>query len=318
MSWLRNSSVMTQRPIPKAVPGQKSLSNRRRRHRGQVVVGLLFCLPLTALFAVFVYYPLVKGFQMSLQSLDYSLGASGAFVGLANYRDVLQDPDTQAAFLHTLAYTGFAVTIEILGGMCLALALNRPFRGRGLVLALMVLPWALPGVVSGILWSRIFATNNGLLNSVLMRLHVIDTNQVWFNHEPAGIFLISCVHAWGVLPLTTLIILAGLQGIPAEMYQAAQVDGASWWRQFTALTLPLMRPSIAVALTVGTTTALAIFDEIYVLNGKALATRSVTSQIYQTTFVNLDFGQGTALAYVLTVATAVFGIAYVKGLRRAT
>lgn len=281
-------------------------------------MGLLFCLPLTVLFGLFVYFPMAKGFQMSLQSLDYSLGASGNFVGFANYLSSLSDPDTQAAFLHTVGYAGFAVTMELVGGMCLALALNRTFRGRGIVLALVVLPWALPGVVSGILWSRIFATKNGLLNSVLIQLHVIDTDQVWFNHQTVGIFLISCVHAWGVLPLMTLIILAGLQGIPSEIYLSAQLDGAGWWRQFTALTLPLMRPAIAVALTVGTTSALAIFDEIYVLNGKALATRSVTSQIYQTTFIDLDFGQGTALAYILTLATAVFGVAYVRGLRRAT
>jgi ABC-type sugar transport system permease subunit len=215
-----------------------------------------------------------------------------------------------------VGYTGFAVVFEMVGGTVVALALNRKFRGRGIVLALLVLPWALPGVVSGILWSRIFATNNGLLNTVLVDLHLIHTNRVWFNNQVVGILLISLVHVWGVLPLTSLIILAGLQGVPPDIYAAAEVDGAGPARQFTALTLPLIRPSLAVALTVGTTASLAIFDEIYVLNGKALVTRSVTMQIYQTTFVNLDFGQGTALAYLLTLATGVFGIAYVRSLRR--
>lgn len=288
----------------------------RRRLRPQSALGLAFCAPVVALFAVFVFYPMFKGIVMSTQSLDYSLGASGTFVGWDNYVNVLKDADTRSAFVHTLWYTFFAVGLEMVVGTLIALALNRQFRGRGIVLAMLVLPWALPGVVSGILWQRVFASDNGLLNSVLMQLHVIDSNQVWFNHQMIGIFLISVVHAWGVIPLISLIMLAGLQGIPPQIYQAAELDGAGRWRQFTGLTAPLLRPAVVVSLTVGTTAALAIFDEIFVLNGKALVTRSAAMQIYQTTFVNLDFGQGTALAYILTVATGVFGIAYVRSLRR--
>jgi len=304
--------------ISASAPAPGGVRPTRRRRRGQAIAGLAFCLPVVVVIGLLVYFPLLKGLLMSMQSLDYSLGASGKFVGLANYVAALKNPDTQSAFIHTVGYTGFALTMEMVGGLGLALALNRTFRGRGVVLAMIVLPWALPGVVSGILWSRIFATNHGVLNTVLIKLNIISANQVWFDHQTLGIFLISCVHAWGVLPLVTLIMLAGLQGIPPEIYQAAEVDGAGWWRQFTGMTLPLMRPTLAVALTVGTTAALAIFDEIFVLNGKALATRSVTSQIYQTTFVNLDFGQGTALAYLLTVATAIFGVVYVRSLRRAS
>jgi multiple sugar transport system permease protein len=303
-------------------PPTTQINSRRRRPRRRLqrrsLLGLLFCLPLLILFGLLVYWPVVQGLLMSMRALDYSQGAAGDYVGLANYVAAIDNPDTRSAFAHTVEYAGFALGIEIIGGMVTALALNRAFPGRGIVLALLVLPWALPGVVSGVLWSRIFATDNGLLNWVLVRWHVIDHNHVWFSDQTTGIFLISVVHAWGVLPLTSLIMLAGLQGLPPDIYHAAQLDGAGWWRQFTGLTLPLMRPALAVSLTVGTTAALAIFDEIYVLNGKALVTRSVTMQIYQTTFVDLDFGQGTALAYLLTLATAIFGIGYVRSLRRSS
>jgi multiple sugar transport system permease protein len=123
---------------------------------------------------------------------------------------------------------------------------------------------------------------------------------------------------WGVLPLVSLVLLAGLQSIPDEVYSASAVDGAGPWRQFRYVTLPLLRPSIAIALTVGTLLAISIFDEIYVLNGTALNTRSILIQVYNTTFVTADFAHGTALAFLLAAATAILGGGYALLLRRAT
>ena len=122
----------------------------------------------------------------------------------------------------------------------------------------------------------------------------------------------------GGLPLVSLILLAGLQSIPDEVYSASSVDGANPWRQFRYITLPLLRPSIAVALTIGTLLAIAIFDEVYVLNGTALNTRSILIQVYNTTFVEADFAHGTALAFLLAGVTAFFGMIYVIGFRKST
>jgi multiple sugar transport system permease protein len=290
---------------------------RRRRLREQTILGWAFSSPVLLIIGVLVLYPLIRGLLMSFQSLDLSSGGDGSFVGLRNYSAVLRDPQTEAAALHTLGYVGCAVVIEIVGGLMVALALNRPFRGRGLVFAAVILPWALPRVVSGVLWSRIFNPDSGLLNSALIQLHLTHTNHAWFDNPYAAIFLISLVHVWGVLPLTTLILLAGLQGIPANIYAAAELDGAGAVRQFRAMTLPLLRPALGIALTTGTIAAFAIFDEIYVLAGSAYSTRSMMTQVYLTTFSGGDFGQGSALAYLLTLATAVFGIAYVRRLGRA-
>jgi multiple sugar transport system permease protein len=203
------------------------------------------------------------------------------------------------------------------GGLTIALVLNKPFRGRGLVFAIVILPWALPSVVSGVLWARIFNPDNGLLNSLLLQLHVIHTYKVWFASPYWSIAFVTLVHVWGVVPLISLILLSGLQGIPENLYGAARVDGAGAITRFRYITLPLLRPALAVALTTGTVIALAIFDEIFVLNGTALNTRSVMMQVYLTTFQQLNFGQGTALAVVLSLATGMFALAYMGRFRRA-
>src|SRR5436309_5950600 len=140
--------------------------------RDEVLLAWGLSAPVLAMLSLLVLYPLVRGLLMSLQSLDYSQGASGRFVGWANVTSVLRDPATRNAALHTLGYTACAVVLEVAGGLVVALALNKPFRGRGLVFAALILPWALPSVVGGVLWSRAFNPDWGLLNSVLVRLHL--------------------------------------------------------------------------------------------------------------------------------------------------
>ena len=152
------------------------------------------------------------------------------------------------------------------------------------------------------LWRRVFDPDNGLLNALLLQLHIISQPHVWLASGRGAIVWITLVHVWGVLPLVSLIFLAGLQSIPDEVYSASAVDGAGPLRQFRHITLPLLRPSMAIALTVGTLLAIAIFDEIYVLNGTALNTRSILIQVYNTTFAQADFAHGTALAFLLAAA----------------
>jgi multiple sugar transport system permease protein len=264
-----------------------------------------------------VVYPLLRGFQTSIQSSGALYGETPRYVGLQNYRDVIHDPGAIDAIRHTAEYLVLAVVLELVLGLAVAMTLHRVFRGRGFVLAVLVLPWALPSVVSGALWKRVFDPDNGVLNHVLMQLHIISEPQVWLASGRWAIAFITIVHVWGVLPLVSLALLAGLQSIPDEVYSASAVDGASPWRQFRHITLPLLRPSVAIALTLGTLLAISIFDEIYVLNGTSLNTRSILIEVYNTTFNNADFAHGTALAFLLAGCTAVFGGIYVAGLRRA-
>ncbi len=279
-------------------------------------LGILMVAPAVALTAALVVYPLAKGFKSSLESGEATYGAPPKFVGLDNYREVLKTSTAVDAIGHTLIYVALAVTLELVLGMIVAVTLNKVFRGRGIVLAILILPWALPSVVSGVLWRRVFDPDSGLLNSVLLQLHIIDHPHVWMATNGTALAFITIVHVWGVLPLVSLVLIAGLQSIPEEVYSASAVDGANPVRQFRHITLPLLRPAIAVALTIGTVWGIAIFDEIYVLNGTALNTRSVLMEVYNTTFVDADFAHGTALAFMLTIVTALFAVGYTLGFRR--
>jgi multiple sugar transport system permease protein len=273
-------------------------------------VAMLMVAPAVIITAVLVIYPLVKGFQTSLESGDAAVGGQPRFVGLRNYGDVLSSSTAREAIVHTLIYVALAMTLELALGLIVAVALHRVFRGRGIVLAILILPWALPSVVSGMLWRRVFDPDSGLLNSVLQRLHITSHPHVWLASRGWALAFLTLVHVWGVLPLVSLILIAGLQSIPEEVHSASAVDGATPLRQFRYITLPLLRPSIAVALTVGTVWAINIFDEIYVLNGTALNTRSILMEVYNTTFVNADFAHGSALAFMLTALTVGFAAVY--------
>ena len=290
----------------------------RRADTERQILGWLFVAPAIVLVVLLVLYPMVHGFQQSIESGGFLFGEKPGYVGLRNYKDVINDPVSRDAMRHTLEYVVLAVALEMVLGIFVAVTLHRVFRGRGFVLAVLILPWALPSVVSGVLWRRVFDPDNGLLNALLMQLHIISQPHVWLASGRGAILWITLVHVWGVLPLVSLIFLAGLQSIPEEVYSASAVDGAGPLRQFRHITLPLLRPSMAIALTVGTLLAIAIFDEIYVLNGTALNTRSILIQVYNTTFAQADFAHGTALAFLLAAVTAVFGGLYALALRRST
>jgi multiple sugar transport system permease protein len=283
------------------------IGNWQGDSRDAARVGLLMVAPAMIVTAALVIYPLIRGFVTSLESGD----GQGHFVGLGNYADVLSSVTTRDAVVHTLSYLALAVILELTFGLIVAVALQRVFRGRGIVLAVLVLPWALPSVVSGVLWRRVFDPDTGLLNSALAQLHVVNHPRVWLASRGWALVFITLVHVWGVLPLVSLILIVGLQSIPEEVYSASAVDGATPLRQFRHITLPLLGPSIAVALTVGTVWAAKIFDEIYVLNGTALNTRSILVEVYDTTFVNADFAHGTALVLLLTVVTGLVAAGYV-------
>lgn len=281
-------------------------------------VGMLMVAPAVIITAGLVIYPLAKGFQASLESADTAIGEQPRFVGLGNYGDVVRSSTAREAIMHTVIYVALAVTLELTLGLIVAVALHRAFRGRGIVLAILTLPWALPSVVSGVLWRRVFDPDSGLLNSALQQLHLVSHPHVWMASRSGALVFVALVHVWGVLPLVSLILIAGLQSIPEEVYSASAVDGATPLRQFRHITLPLLRPWIAVALTIGTLWATRVFDEIYVLNGTALNTRSILMEVYNTTFVNADFAHGTALALLLTAVTALLAAVYAVAFGRST
>jgi ABC-type sugar transport system permease subunit len=275
--------------------------------REEARLGRWLVVPVVAITGALVVYPLVLGFETSLYAAGNTLSARGKFVGAGNYADAIKDPASIAAVLHTLEYVAICLVLQIVGGMVTAVALRRAFRGRGLMFGVLIMPWALPSVVSGVLWRRVFAPDNGLLNSLLLHLHLVHNPQVWMATGWA-IPLIAVVHVWGTLPLIGLILLAGLQSIPDEVYSASAVDGATPARQFWHITLPLLRPALAVAAIIALVDAITIFDEIYVLNGIALNTSSVVMHAYNLIFVEADFPHGIAFAFLVAAFSALLAV----------
>jgi multiple sugar transport system permease protein len=195
-------------------------------------------------------------------------------------------------------------------GLVFAVALQRKVKASGLLLALAMLPWALPGVVGGVIWSWIYDPNFGVLNSFLKSVHLIGHYQIWVStHSVQEIFVITLVQVWQFTPLATVVILASLQAIPHELYEAADIDGASALRKIRRITLPLARPGITVALIESIITATTIFDPVYVLNQNALSGESLVSTVYYITFQDLNFGQGYAFSVVLTIGIIVLSAA---------
>jgi multiple sugar transport system permease protein len=235
------------------------------------------------------------------------------FNGLDNFRHLLSDPGVRASVGNTALYIVIGVTLSTVLGIVMALTLQHKFRGRPILIAAMILPWALPGVVEGIVWSGIWDANYGLLNSVLTSLHAIDNYQVFIGpHRLLTILLIEIVQVWQITPLSALLVLAALQNIPGELYEAANLDGCSTWDAFRRVTLPLVRPGVAVAMVQAVIATLNVFDQPFVLNGAAETGASLTMQTYFISFQNLDFGEGYALSLLITLLTLFVSFVVVK------
>jgi len=235
------------------------------------------------------------------------------FTGLHNFIQLFHDGAVLASFRNTAIYAIIGVTLSTVLGIGMAVTLQKKFAGRSVLIAILILPWALPGVVEGIVWSGIWDDSTGLLNSVLTSLHLIDHYQVFLGQNRlVTILAIELVQVWQITPLSALLILAALQNIPSEVYEAASLDRCSPSAVFWRVTLPLVRPGVAIAMVQATIATLNIFDQPYVLNGAASTGVSMTMQTYFISFQNLNFGQGYALSLFITVLTLLISFVAVK------
>ena len=199
-----------------------------------------------------------------------------------------------------------------------AALINQVKIGRRWLLAAVILPWALPSVVNAVIWLWIYQPGAGLLNGILTSFGLPFDNHVWFNDRTSAIVAVTVVHIWRMLPLTVVIVLAAMQSIPGQLYEAARIDGATLPRMFFSITLPLVRSAIAVAITNSVVAAFNLFDEAWVLASSSLDTRSVLIQIYLETFQNLHFSYGMALSLVLTLVSLVVSLVFVLRIYRST
>jgi multiple sugar transport system permease protein len=260
--------------------------------------------------AALVFFPLAATVWDSLHRVN-PMQPGTPFVGLANYINMFSDGDLGRAWANTLIYVVLAVAAETVFGVLAAALINQVKVGRKWLLAAVILPWALPAVVNAVIWLWIYQPGAGLLNGILVAFGLPFDNHVWFNTRASALISVTVVHVWRMLPLTVVIALAAMQGIPGHLYEAARIDGATRSQMFFKITLPLIRGAVAVAMTNATVTAFNLFDEAWVLASSSLETRPILVQIYLETFQNLRFSYGMALSLTVTVVSLLVSLIYV-------
>lgn len=265
-----------------------------------------------------VLYPLLESLLMSLHEWNLTMPRH-PFVGLANYAQILATPSFWQAIGRTLYFTLVSTGLELLLGLAIALLLNRPFRGRGLLRALVLLPWALPTVVNGIMWRWIDNPDYGALNALLTQAGLLHAYRNWLGSPWSALNMVILADVWKMTPLAALLLLAGLQTIPRELYESAAIDGAGGWRQFLGITLPLLRTSILIVLVARTIEAFKVFDIIYIMTrgGPGDGTMTIAYYAYTQAFSSLLFGKGAAISYLIALFILLLSVGYVRLLRPA-
>lgn len=276
----------------------------------RMIFPYILIFPLVIIMLGLVFYPAAVTFVDSFKSINLTRPYDVKFVGFSNYIELFNDPTVLRTAYNSALYFIFAVAGEMIGGLLIALALRNKFKGRGLVLAAVIIPWSLPPVVNGVIWKWIYDPSYGVLNDILLKLGVISSYQVWLGQASLSLILVTIVHIWKMIPLTVVILLASLQTISNDLYESAQIDGASRSRSFWHITLPLLKPAIVISLTQATFAAINLFDEIFVLTGTALDTRSILIQNYLIAFRKLELGLGMSLSLIITVITLGITLVY--------
>ena len=276
-------------------------------------LGWAMVLPAVGTILLIALFPLAWTVWESLHLHDLRMPWLGRpFIGLDNYIEALGDERFREALVHTLAFTVASVTLELTLGCVLALAMNRAFRGRGLVRAAILVPWAIPTVVAALIWRFMFDGDSGIVNAALAWLGVDPP--VWFVDRLAAWVPVVLGDVWKETPFVALLLLAGLQGIDASLYEAARIDGASAWRQFRHITLPLLKPALLVALIFRTRDAFRVFDLVYVMTGggPGTATEPIALYTFTSLLQNLRFGYGSALSVLVFLVAFLLALGYIR------
>jgi trehalose/maltose transport system permease protein len=273
-------------------------------------------LPALALVTLVALYPLAQTVYDSFTNRQFLGGIEETeFVGLQNYRDLLHDTIFWDSVVVTVKFTVVTVSIELVLGMVIALAVNSGFRGRGVMRAMMLVPWAIPTVVAAQMWKWMYDDVFGVINDALFRLHVIDEPVAWISESGTALWAVSAVDIWKTTPFVALLLLAGLQVIPRELYEAADVDGVGKVRQFWRITLPLLMPAILVTLIFRTLDALRVFDVFYVFFGSRLDTQTMAIYTQNTIVAVGDVGYGAAVSVAIFFIIALFVVIYTTFVR---
>jgi trehalose/maltose transport system permease protein len=272
--------------------------------------------PALAVVAFVAIYPLGKTVYQSFTNQEFLAGLEPTkWVGLDNYRTLWHDPAFRHSIWVTVKFTLITVSFEFVLGLIIALVVNSHFRGRGLMRAVMLVPWAIPTVVAAKIWQWMLDDVFGVVNDLLMKLHIISHPHAWISDPATSLASVSAVDIWKTTPFVALLLLAGLQVIPKDLYEAADVDGASPLQQFWRITLPLLKPAILVTLIFRTLDALRVFDVFFVFFGNRADTQTMAIYAQGTIVQDGHVGYGAAISVAIFLIIGLFVVIYVTFMR---
>lgn len=273
--------------------------------------GIKFVLPALAVIGLVAIFPVFYVFYLSLHKKFLAFNIS-TFTGLNNYLFLFQDSRFWNALENTAYFTVVSVTLELLFGLSIAILLNRAFKGKGFMRAVVLVPWAIPTVVSAKMWEWMYNTDFGILN------YILGAKVNWLGNTFWAINAAIFMDVWKTTPFVALLLIAGLQVIPKDLYSAAKVDGAGSWYMFRKITLPLLMPVILIVLIFRTLDAFRVFDAVYVLTGGGPANTTETLSIYayKVLFQLLQFGYGSTLSVIVFLCVGIISVFYVRLLSR--
>jgi ABC-type sugar transport system permease subunit len=272
-----------------------------------------FILPSIILISAIVIYPLI--YSVFISFYDYNVfDKVPPFVGLGNYKEIFSSKYFWQSIGRTMYFTVVSVFLELFFGFLIALLLNKEFKGRAILRTLVILPWALPTVVNGVLWTWIYDPNYGVLNVLLKNLGLISKYKNWLGTPLSAMNSVIIADVWKNTSFIAIVLLAAMQSIPKDYYEAALIDGANKLKIITHITLPLLRPAMLVALVIRTMEAFKVFDIIYIMTkgGPANGTQVISYYTYAASFNFHKFGYGAALSCIVSVIIMLLALMYVK------
>ncbi len=266
---------------------------------------MIFLAPMMLVLMVIAVFPILYSLWISLFDLKLTRPNRAPFVWFDNYALIFQDPMFWSSVGRSTSFTLMSVSGIMVIAMLMALLLNEQFRGRRILSTVLLIPWAIPYVANGLMWKWIYDSGYGALNGLLFQLGLIDKYMVLLGDVDKTMFLITNAFVWKEVPLATILLLVTLKSVGADLYRAAQVDGANVWQRFIHITLPALKPGFMLVMIYETMMAIRHFDLFFILTegGPAEASHVVAWAVYVETFRKLAFGTGAAMAYIMAVAT---------------
>lgn len=298
---------------------------RQNRHRSSLASSIsrwfrrnslayLLVLPMVTAMALLILYPIGRVIYMSFH--DFYLARPGAhpFIGLTNYLNVVKAFEFANSVKVTAIYILVTVPVRFILALALAVFLNEKFPGRGFVRSMAIIPWALPVVIAGLIWVWILNPEQGIINYTLLKMRVIDAPISWLGTRDYALPATMFINIWKGTPFIAIMLLAGLQSIPHELYEAGMIDGASAWRRFTDITIPMLKPVISFSILLLFIWTMRDFDIVYVMTygGPARATELFTIFIYNTAFKSMRLGEASAAGVLLLLVSLVFTVFFLK------